>query len=353
MNIELKNISKEYKETKALIDLSCKLSDGEFISFLGPSGSGKSTILGIIAGTMSPTRGKVLFDDKEVTDLPPKERNIGFVFQNYALYPNMTVRDNIEFPLEIMKVKKKEMQQRVLDIAKMVKISHLLEKRPHELSGGEQQRVALARALVKRPRLLLLDEPFSNLDPRLAADMRYEIKRLQMELGITTILVTHNQAEAMELSDRIALLSSGKLIQFGYATEIYNQPNNYFCAQFLGDMKINSIDGIISNGTFASSSGGINISSLNYEDGAVKLCFRPEKVKIGQSDYFFSGKVVAIYNRGREHVVDVDLGGNSIKLFTSTSISKQPQLYEDITVGVDRKDLLLYDKTTGNRRMEC
>ena len=211
------------------------------VAFAGHSNVGKSTLLNMLCGIIPVTEGQIFFDDKDVTKLPPDQRNIGMVFQNYALYPHMTVAENIGFPLEVQKVKKEERKARVEEIAKLVHVDNLLKRYPSELSGGQQQRVAIARAMVKKPQLLLMDEPLSNLDARLRLEMREEIRRIQKETGITTVFVTHDQEEAMSISDSILLMKDGYLIQSGLCQELYVNPNSLFVAEFLGNPPANKI----------------------------------------------------------------------------------------------------------------
>ncbi len=233
----------------ALEDLSLEIKPGELFVILGPSGSGKSTVLNLIAGLEKPTRGSVFFDsqvvasEKERVFLEPFERDVAMVFQNYALYPHMTVYHNIAFPLTNLKMKRDEIRRKVLAAAGLLRISHLLERRPAELSGGERQRVAIGRAIVRTPKVLLMDEPLSNLDARLRMDMRAEIKLLIKEIGITTVYVTHDQTEAMALADRIAVLREGSLQQIGTPHQLFHQPSHLFVASFVGSPPMNFIKG--------------------------------------------------------------------------------------------------------------
>ena len=231
----------------ALRHLNIEIEDGRLIGLLGPSGCGKTTTLNLISGLLKPTEGRIYFGDEDVTQLPPEKRGIGLVFQNYALYPHLTVRQNILFPLQNLKGKdklsKEEMRQKVLEAAKLVQIDDLLERKPNELSGGQQQRVAIARALVKMPKVLLLDEPLSNLDARLRLQTREEISRIQKETGITTIFVTHDQVEAMSISDIIVVMKQGRVQQIGKPQDVYDSPDNLFVAKFLGTPPINVFDG--------------------------------------------------------------------------------------------------------------
>ena len=249
------------------------------IGLLGPSGCGKSTTLNLISGLLKPTNGRIFFGKDDVTDLPPENRGIGLVFQNYALYPHLTVRQNILFPLQNLKGKdklsKSEMLKKAEDAAKLVQISELMERRPGELSGGQQQRVAIARALVKMPRVLLLDEPLSNLDARLRLQTREEIRRIQKETGITTIFVTHDQEEAMSISDLIVVMKEGIVQQIGKPQEVYDNPSNLFVAKFLGTPPINVFEGRIQNGQLYIGDNAV-LHTGNVSDRKVYAGIRPE-----------------------------------------------------------------------------
>lgn len=244
MSIHLSNISKRFDNGVLALDgINLEIDQGEFIALLGPSGCGKSTTLMMLAGLYIPTTGEIKFNEKIVNTLEPKDRNIGMVFQSYALYPHMSVKDNIAFPLKQQKVPKKERYRRAEEIAKIVKIKSLLNRKPNQLSGGQQQRVAMARAIVKNPDVLLLDEPMSNLDTRLKIEVREEIRRIQKKLNLTAIIVTHDQEEAMATADRIALLDNGKIQQFGTPDELFNNPKNMFVAHFMGNPPMNFLEG--------------------------------------------------------------------------------------------------------------
>ena len=237
------------KEVIAVNDFNFEIPDGQLVGLLGPSGCGKSTTLNLISGLETPTSGRIIFGDEDVTKLPPEARGIGLVFQNYALYPHMTVEENIIFPLENLKGKNKlsreAMHEKALEAARLVQIDRLMERKPKELSGGQQQRVAIARALVKIPNVLLLDEPLSNLDARLRLQTREELRRIQRETGVTTIFVTHDQEEAMSISDLIIVMKEGIVQQIGKPQEVYDEPVNLFVAQFLGTPAINVLYGEI------------------------------------------------------------------------------------------------------------
>ena len=259
MKVTMKDLTKKFpartrkgQETIAVNDFDFEIPSGELVGLLGPSGCGKSTTLLMICGLLRPTEGRILFDDEDVTDVPPEERGVGLVFQNYALYPHMTVEQNIMFPLGNLrgkdKLSKEEMRSRALQVAKLVQIDSLMDRRPKELSGGQQQRVAIARALVKMPRVLLMDEPLSNLDARLRLQTRVEIRRIQRETGITTIFVTHDQEEAMSISDTIVVMESGVVQQIGRPQDVYDDPHNLFVAKFLGTPPINVFEGSLKGG---------------------------------------------------------------------------------------------------------
>ena len=234
VEVVLKGITKRFGDVVAAGDVNLKIEDGEFFTFLGPSGCGKTTTMRMVAGLEHPDEGRVYFGDQDVTDLPPYRRNTGMVFQNYALWPHMKVHENVAYGLKVRKVPGDEVKDRVHEALELVKLGGLEDRFPNQLSGGQQQRVALARVLVINPDLLLLDEPLSNLDAKLRVEMREEIKDLQRKLGITTIYVTHDQEEAMVISDRIAIQNHGVIRQVGSPTEIYRRPNNLFIATFIG-----------------------------------------------------------------------------------------------------------------------
>ncbi|MEO4053704.1 ABC transporter ATP-binding protein [Solibacillus sp. CAU 1738] len=246
--VRIDSVSKKFGDVLGVSDLNLDIRPGEFFTFLGPSGCGKTTTLRMIAGFYYPSNGKIYFDQRDVTTLQPNKRNIGMVFQNYALFPHMTVDENIAFGLEVRKLPKAQIQEKVDRIRSLVHLGQYGKRKINELSGGQQQRVALARALVIEPDILLLDEPLSNLDAKLREETRFEIKRIQSELGVTTIYVTHDQTEAMTMSDRIMVMENGIVKQIGTPQEIYHKPNNRFVATFIGEtnllqMRITSIDG--------------------------------------------------------------------------------------------------------------
>ena len=243
MRIRLENLTKRYQEVTAVDHLNLEIEDGDLVCLLGPSGCGKSTTLSIIAGLEQATEGTIYFDEENVGGLEAEDRDIGMVFQDYALYPHMTVQENIAFPLKMQGWKKKDRIEKVKEAAKMLQIEEYLKRKPGKLSGGQQQRVAIARAIVKNPKILLLDEPLSNLDARLRIELRDEIRRVQKQLGITTIFVTHDQEEALSISDKILLMEKGKISQYSSPKEMYMEPQNVFAAKFLGNPPMNFVPG--------------------------------------------------------------------------------------------------------------
>src|SRR6187431_915536 len=247
MGIEFRNVTKHFGGASVVDDLSLEIRDGEFVVLLGPSGCGKTTTLRMLAGLETVSTGDIYIGDERINDVPTQHRDLAMVFQSYALYPHMTIAENIAYPLRVRKLDKQERAKRVNDVAAMLEIEPLLDRKPRQLSGGERQRVALARAIVREPRAYLMDEPLSNLDARLRVQMRGELKRLQHQLGTTTIYVTHDQAEAMTLASRVAVMKRGKLQQFDTPLNIYNQPANRFVAEFVGSPSMNFIDGRIAN----------------------------------------------------------------------------------------------------------
>ena len=264
--IELKNIEKFYGKTKVLDDVNLTIEPNEFFAFLGPSGSGKTTTLRILAGLEDLNKGKIFFDGTDITNFSPSNRDIAMVFQSYALYPHMTVYENIAFPLKMDKIEKSRIAELVKQSATKVKIEHLLNRKPGQLSGGQQQRVALARAVVRKPKIFLLDEPLSNLDAKLRLETRVELKNLQKSLNVTTVYVTHDQEEAMTLANRIAVFLEGKIMQVGTPTEIFNNPKTLQVASFIGNPPMNLLDGeIINNQLIISGVKIINFDNKTYK----------------------------------------------------------------------------------------
>ena len=316
MEIKLQNIRKRFGETVALDDLSLEFCDGKLTTLLGPSGCGKSTLLNLISGILPPTSGSIYFGDRDVTSLSPDKRNIGLVFQNYALYPHMTVGENIAFPLEIKKVSKKERMERAAEFAKLLRIEDYFTRKPSQLSGGQQQRVAIARALAKEPEILLLDEPLSNLDARLRLEMREEIRRLQLETGITTIFVTHDQEEALSISDHILLLKKGRIQQYGLPQELYDEPCNPFVADFLGNPPINLFEGIVDGNRVilqGDNTGFLIAGMKGIERGRrVKLGIRSEAFEAAAEGVYETPATVRnVFLNGKETLYLLEIGGKN------------------------------------------
>ena len=294
MKVTLRNLTKIFpsrnKKSKekvvAVSDFSFEIPDGKLVGLLGPSGCGKSTILNMISGLEKPTGGRIFFGEDDVTDLPPEVRGVGLVFQNYALYPHLTVLQNILFPLQNLKgenkLTKEQMLERAEDAARLVQITDYMERKPSQMSGGQQQRVAIARALVKMPKILLLDEPLSNLDARLRLQTREELRRIQRETGITTVFVTHDQEEAMSISDMIVVMKQGVLNQQGRPQDIYDDPENLFVAKFLGTPPINVFSGEIREG-FLMIGGERVLRAAGVPDGPVTVGVRPEGFMLNEN----------------------------------------------------------------------
>ncbi|KML03910.1 ABC transporter ATP-binding protein [Bacillus altitudinis] len=286
--INLEHISQHFGEQIALDNVSLTVKEGEFFSLLGPSGCGKSTLLNIIGGFLEPTKGVVYIGDQDVTTLPPYQRKTGMVFQSYALFPHLTVFDNVAYGLKVQKKKKAEIKQKVMESLSLVQLESFAKRMPHQLSGGQQQRVAIARALAIQPAVLLLDEPLSNLDAKLRKNMQTELRNIQRNVGITTILVTHDQEEALSLSDRIGILGEGKIQQIGTPLEVYRQPNNRFVAEFIGQVNLfeAEYDEVTSTYTvphFIQSNGKqVQLKAAAFKEKSEKhlLMLRPERIKL-------------------------------------------------------------------------
>jgi len=287
IELHLKNISKLFGETRAVDNVSLEVKAGELFFLLGPSGCGKTTCLRTIAGFYQPDEGEMLFGEKLMNKVPPHKRNIGMVFQNYALWPHMTVYQNVEYGLNIRKLSSDVKKEKVAKVLEVVQMEKYADRNPNQLSGGQQQRIALARALVIEPDILLLDEPLSNLDAKLRLEMRLEIKRIHSESGITSVYVTHDQKEALSLADRMAVMRDGKIIQLGTPREVYNTPVNRFVADFIGET--NFINGKLkskANGhfVFETQIGEIKATGVNISDGTELVCsVRPESINVSDS----------------------------------------------------------------------
>ena len=350
MRVVLDHITKKFDDFTAVSEFSAVLEDGELVSLLGPSGCGKSTLLNMLSGILPVSGGKIFFDDQDVTAMPPEKRGIGLVFQNYALYPHMTVMGNICFPLETQKVPKAERIERANEIARLVHVDMLINRKPSELSGGQQQRVAIARALVKNPRLLLLDEPLSNLDARLRLEMREEIRRIQQRTGVTTIFVTHDQEEALSISDRIVLMRSGVLQQNDLPQRLYNEPANQFVADFLGNPPINNIPGTIQNGLFVTED-GIAEAKLPMLEGVengrkVNLSVRSESFVLDANGPI-ACDVTRMYQMGKEEMAYLRMGGHDFRAYIDADAGLKAG--DHVRLGLKKRGVFLFDRETGER----
>ncbi len=360
MKVTLKNLTKKFpsrnkKNPDAVVavnDFTLDIEDGTLIALLGPSGCGKSTTLNLLSGLQKPTTGEIYFGDDDVTELPPENRGVGLVFQNYALYPHLTVKQNITFPLENRrgkdKLSKTEMSKMAEETAKLVQIEELLDRKPSELSGGQQQRVAIARALVKEPRILLLDEPLSNLDARLRLQTREEIRRIQRSTGVTTIFVTHDQEEAMSISDMIVVMKDGILQQKGRPQEVYDNPCNLFVAKFLGTPPINVFDGEIKNGKLYI--GDEAVISFDAPDAPVDVAIRPEGFTL-DGEGTFTCKLDRIEVMGRD--ISVVAGHTASQNEVIRAIVDSDNLADihgdKVCFSLKANKVYVFDKTTGER----
>ena len=360
MKVRFEHLTKSFQSRKvkgeeviAVNNFNFEIPDGKLIGLLGPSGCGKSTCLNLICGLHEATSGKIFFGDEDVTNLPPENRGVGMVFQNYALYPHLTVEQNIKFPLENLKgdkkMSKEEMNKKALEVAKLVQIDQLMDRKPKELSGGQQQRVAIARALVKMPKVLLLDEPLSNLDARLRLQTREQIRRIQLETGITTIFVTHDQEEAMSISDMIVLMKDGVIQQIGKPQEVYDNPSNLFVAKFLGTPAINVFKGYIKAKKVYI--GKDAISSTKLKDQEIYIGIRPEglipnakgKLTCELDRVEVMGRDISVVSHNKECISDED-----IRAIVDSDI-KINQKPKTIKFSIKENKMYLFSKETEER----
>jgi multiple sugar transport system ATP-binding protein len=321
MGIEFRNVSKHFGSTLVVDDLSLEIRDGEFVVLLGPSGCGKTTTLRMLAGLESVSSGDIFISGERVNDVPTQHRDLAMVFQSYALYPHMTIAENIAYPLRVRKLDKAQRTERVKRVAAMLEIESLLKRKPRQLSGGERQRVALARAIVREPRAYLMDEPLSNLDARLRVQMRGELKRLQHQLGTTTIYVTHDQAEAMTLASRVAVMKKGRLQQFDTPMNIYNHPANRFVAEFVGSPGMNFIEG-----------------------NALTIGIRPEHIQVltQPADGAIAATVYVTELMGNETFVFLSVGAN--RLIARAPADFRAELESQVWIQINTDKLHFFDE---------
>ncbi len=347
--IKLKSLSKKFGKTDALHPLDLQIKDGEFMTILGPSGCGKSTLLNLLAGLEAPTTGDILFDGESVIELSPKQRDVAFVFQSYALYPHKSVYDNIAFPLAIAKTDRLEIDRQVREVSSLLEIDNLLDRKPKELSGGQRQRVALGRAIIRRPRVFLFDEPLSNLDAQLRTQMRTELKKLHRKLKTTFIYVTHDQTEAMSLADTIAILRDGNLLQTGTPEQIYKEPANMFIGSFIGNPGMNFLDAeIIKDGA------QVNVENKIYDlpskvdrPGDIIVGLRPEFIHVADtmdSDNI-DAKVEVVEHLGSETLIEVKTRNNTA-LIIRTSEKQNLSANDEIKLKLDINKASLFEKET-------
>ncbi len=354
--IDIAGLRKSFGSVPVLRGIDLAIRDGEFVVLVGPSGCGKSTLLRLVAGLEEITAGEIRIGGRLVNDLPPKDRDIAMVFQSYALYPHMSVRDNMSFSLKLKRVAAERIAAAVAGASRKLGLDALIERRPRALSGGQRQRVAMGRAIVREPKAFLFDEPLSNLDARLREQMRYEIRKLHRDLGATSIYVTHDQIEAMTMADRIVAMNEGVAQQVGAPAELYDDPANTFVAGFIGSPAMNFLDGTLGFGDGAGAAavrvGGAVLATVARPAGSstgapVTLGIRPERLRIGPAGTGAAAVVDLVEPTGLASVIHLDLGGQGLKVFTTD----RPRLSVGEPVGlvVAPSDLLLFDHETGQR----
>jgi len=351
MSIVFKNINKAFGDSSVVDNLTLEIHRGEFVVLLGPSGCGKTTTLRMLAGLETVTSGDIFLDDKRINDVPTQHRDLAMVFQSYALYPHMTIAENIGYPLRVRKYPPKDRRARVKRVADLLDIVPLLERKPRQLSGGERQRVALARAIVREPRAYLMDEPLSNLDARLRVQMRGELKRLQHQLGTTTVYVTHDQAEAMTLAHRVAVMKKGKLQQFDTPMNVYDFPANRFVAEFVGSPSMNLIDGGIENSKFVTEGFSVALTKDLETGRNATLGIRPEHITISTtpSNGAAAATVYVLEQMGNETLVVLAAGNLKLMARTDADFRVAPETPVWFTVDMSRAHF--FDIDTGKRVM--
>ncbi len=345
-NLALRNLTKSYGTTKVLHGISLDVADGEFVVFVGPSGCGKSTTLRMIAGLEEVTSGEVVIDEKVVNNLEPKDRDIAMVFQNYAIYPHMSVKKNIAFGLRSSKLSRLEKDARIQEVAGILDMTKLLNRKPSQLSGGQRQRVAIGRAMVRDPAVFLFDEPLSNLDAQLRTQMRLEIKKLHQHVGNTIIFVTHDQVEAMTMADRIVIMKDGRIQQVGTPAEVYHQPANAFVAQFIGAPSMNMLPATL-NGAGLELVAGWTIETPLRSDTAraVTVGVRPDDLRLDTGQRLVSGKVAVREPLGPETLIYVETDGGEV--IAKADGRTPPEVGQEITLFADPADLHVFDAETG------
>lgn len=344
-NVSLKDIKKRYGKTEVIHGVSVDIQDGEFIVIVGPSGCGKSTLLRMVAGLETISEGEIQIDGARVNEKEPMDRDIAMVFQNYALYPHMSVRKNMAYSLKIAKVPADEIEKKVQEAARLLQLEPYLDRKPKELSGGQRQRVAMGRAIVREPAVFLFDEPLSNLDAKLRVQMRLEIKQLQSNLGITSLYVTHDQVEAMTMADRMIVMNAGIAEQVGSPLDVYEKPQTLFTAQFIGSPAMNIVAGNASSGKL--SVGNADLGLVNAPDGAVSVGMRPEHVVMDPNGPL-TVKVFQSEPLGANTLLHGKLGDEA---FTTSvpGVHKISQAGEEIRLSIAPENLHLFNPETGKR----
>jgi multiple sugar transport system ATP-binding protein len=354
MNVRFQSVTKLFGASVVVDQFDLSVSEGEFAVLLGPSGCGKTTTLRMLAGLEDATSGDIFIGEQRVNDIPTQHRDVAMVFQNYALYPHMTVADNIAYPLVVRKTPRGEIAERVSRVTEMLEIGSLIARKPRELSGGERQRVALARAIIREPRVYLMDEPLSNLDAKLRVQMRGELKRLQRDLGTTTIYVTHDQAEAMTLAHRVAVMRAGRLQQFDTPMNIYNHPANRFVAEFVGSPSMNFLDVRIEAGALLLEAGAASIGISESQVGRlaryqrVTLGIRPEHIHVSNEkrDRWLPAEVYVTELMGNETFVFLRL--SSHKIIARAPAAFRAEMESRVWLQFDLEKALFFDSDTGN-----
>jgi multiple sugar transport system ATP-binding protein len=342
----MRQVEKAYGETRVLHGVSLDIADGEFVILVGPSGCGKSTLLRMVAGLETITGGEIQIGPKVVNQVPPKERDIAMVFQNYALYPHMTVAENMAFSLKLKGASKAEIARKVGQAADILGLQSLLERYPKQLSGGQRQRVAMGRAIVRDPQVFLFDEPLSNLDAKLRVAMRTEIKALHQRLGTTTIYVTHDQIEAMTMADRIVVMREGVVEQIGAPLDLYDRPETVFVASFIGSPAMNMIEGRLGGGGFAAAAGTLPVAAPTASDGRPALYgIRPEHIRVDEAG--LPAEIVVVEPTGPETQIVARLGTQEITALVRERIKARPG--ETIRLMPDAAHVHLFDKDSGRR----
>ncbi|MBX2885049.1 MAG: sn-glycerol-3-phosphate ABC transporter ATP-binding protein UgpC [Granulosicoccus sp.] len=346
--LSLENLTKHYDKTKVLHGIDLDVADGEFVVLVGPSGCGKSTTLRMIAGLEEITEGTIRINERVVNNLEPKDRNIAMVFQNYAIYPHMSVRKNIGFGLRTSRKTRTEKRERIDEVAEILGMSELLDRKPNQLSGGQRQRVAIGRAMVRDPDVFLFDEPLSNLDAQLRTQMRLEIKKLHQRVGRTIVFVTHDQVEAMTMADRIVIMKDGYIQQIGTPSEVFHNPQNQFVAQFIGAPPMNMLPGKWRNGSVELENGSvINVPNRQLIDGhSVLVGLRPDDLAVSADAALLSGNVVLIEPLGAETLVYLQIGEQEIIAKAPGRIP--PTVDSNVSVYAEPENIHLFDAENGS-----